>query len=124
MESDDGTQLSTERQERTQSCAFATAVCLAACSSVGFAIAGVFGSAPPNELELAGSINPNDAPVASLMRLPNVGAVRAEAIVAYREDFRSTKPEDRAFRRASDLQKVKGIGPKIAKDLCQWLKFE
>jgi DNA uptake protein ComE-like DNA-binding protein len=32
--------------------------------------------------------------------------------------------EDRIFRICEDLEKVKGIGPKTAEGICEWLKFE
>lgn len=40
------------------------------------------------EVEIEQKVNPNDAPVKSLARLPGLGLVRAEAIVAYRESMR------------------------------------
>lgn len=49
-------------------------------------------------------IDVNTAPAAELQRLPGVGPVMAEAIVA----ARTAAP----FRAVSDLDKVKGIGPK------------
>ncbi len=45
----------------------------------------------------------NRAAVTELMRLPGVGAKRAQAIVAYR----AKQP----FRRAEDVLAVKGLGP-------------
>ena len=56
-------------------------------------------------------------------RLPGIGDGRAKAIVAYRENF-SERQNGKAFRNCDDLQKVKGIGPKTAEDICEWLKFE
>ncbi|UCF44481.1 MAG: helix-hairpin-helix domain-containing protein [Planctomycetota bacterium] len=60
--------------------------------------------------------------MASLVRLPGIGAVRTAAIVAYRENFGSA--DNPAFRDCNDLQKVHGIGPKTAQNICQWLRFE
>jgi len=57
-----------------------------------------------------------------LARLPGIGLVRAEAIIAYRENFYDN--EARPFRDCDDLQKVRGIGPKTAANICEWLKFE
>ena len=73
---------------------------------------------------LAGRINPNDAPVASMIRLPGIGISRAMAISAYRDKV-SKKTDGRAvFETIEDLQKVKGIGPKTTKNINPWLKFE
>jgi competence ComEA-like helix-hairpin-helix protein len=54
--------------------------------------------------------------------LPGIGVRRAEAIMDYRENF--SKETGKAFQNCDDLQKVKGIGPKIVEDICEWLKFE
>ena len=58
------------------------------------------------------------------MRLPGIGISRAEAIVAYCQDFSKENGNNKAFRNCDDLQKVKGIGPKTTADICEWLKFE
>jgi DNA uptake protein ComE-like DNA-binding protein len=50
-------------------------------------------------------IDPNLASVASLRRLPNIGPLRAQKIVQYRQDH-----PPRPFRTASDLMKIHGIG--------------
>ncbi len=71
-------------------------------------------------LSLESKINPNNASVASLIRLPGIGPVRAAAIVEYRAAMTgSTK----AFSSCADLQKVKGIGPKTAESIGRWLCF-
>lgn len=68
-------------------------------------------------------INPNEAPVQSLVRLPGLGLERAGAIVAYRETARrqGTGP---AFGNCRDLQKIRGIGPKTVQDISEWMTFE
>ncbi|MHC4593515.1 MAG: ComEA family DNA-binding protein [Planctomycetota bacterium] len=78
------------------------------------------------EVELENRINPNDAPVASLVRLPSIGMVRAGAIVAYREQSQFTGKDGNCqpFRSCDDLQKVSGIGPKTVQNINEWLKFE
>ncbi|UCG58150.1 MAG: helix-hairpin-helix domain-containing protein [Phycisphaerales bacterium] len=124
MTTDSCIDLSVGRDEGIQSAAFAISVCVAACLSIGFVVAGSLRSGPSYQRELDGRINPNDAPVASLVRLPSIGVARAEAIVAHREAFRSMRADGQAFRTPSDLQKVKGIGPETTKKLRQWLKFE
>lgn len=53
------------------------------------------------------SVNINTADAATLDRLLNgVGPAKAEAIVRYRK-------ENGPFRRLEDLERVKGIGPKL-----------
>ena len=75
-------------------------------------------------IELDGQINPNDAPVASLVRLPQIGTVRAETIVAYREKFARLNDSRLAFKSCDDLLLVKGIGPKTVQSICGFLKFD
>jgi len=49
---------------------------------------------------------------------------RALAIVAYREGFFADDVNTQPFETISDLQKVRGIGPKTAQNIGKWLKFE
>lgn len=68
-------------------------------------------------------INPNDAPLASLMRLPGVGLTRARAIVDYRNrpvDQSAPRP---VFAGGQDMQRVKGLGPATVADILPWLQF-
>jgi competence ComEA-like helix-hairpin-helix protein len=76
-----------------------------------------------NGIVPADKINPNNASAASLSRLPGVGMVRAEAILAYRREFTSTSDKP-AFENYKDLEKVHGIGPKTTQKINKWLKFE
>ena len=63
-------------------------------------------AADPQRVALAEErIDPNTASIASLRRLPGIGPVRAEAVVAYRRS-RGGRP----FQTANDLTNVKGIG--------------
>jgi hypothetical protein len=64
-------------------------------------------------------INPNTAPQASLVRLPNIGKVRAMDIIAFRQQ--QTPP---AFTSAESLEAIRGIGPKTSAALTEWLTFE
>ncbi|MBA4062961.1 MAG: hypothetical protein C0501_04495 [Isosphaera sp.] len=61
-------------------------------------------------------VNVNTAPADELMRLPGVGPVTAQAIVAARAD----KP----FRSAADLDRVRGIGPKTLDKLRPFVVVE
>ena len=85
--------------------------------------AGVYFSNAPcdDEIVLEPRINPNTAPAASLMRLPNIGPKRAQAIVEYRRAVGGSKS---AFEKAEDLEKIKGIGPATVAGARQWLCFD
>jgi DNA uptake protein ComE-like DNA-binding protein len=72
-------------------------------------------------VQLQARINPNNAPAASLVRLPQIGLTRAEKIVAYRQANAGNEP---AFTCPDDLQKVAGIGPVIAAGLTDYLIFD
>ena len=111
------------RQKKIQSFAFVISIVVAVCFSWGV-IANLAGPRQSYKIELDKKINPNYAPVASLVRLPGIGISRAEAIVAYREKFSKENENRFAFQNCDDLQKVKGIGPKTAQNINQWLKFE
>jgi DNA uptake protein ComE-like DNA-binding protein len=69
-------------------------------------------------------INPNEAPVASLMRLPQIGAARARAIVAARDRTGAEKGPAPVFKEADDLRQIKGIGPAIVEGVRPWLRFD
>jgi competence ComEA-like helix-hairpin-helix protein len=73
------------------------------------------------KIDLQTRVNPNDAPLESLLRLPRVGIPTAEKIIAYRDDFSGEGP---AFQNADALQKVKGIGPKTVAILEKHLYFD
>ena len=88
-----------------------------------FILPGVGASRPLDRFELQQKINPNFAPPESLARLPGIGLTRAQAIVTYREDYQGSDKGDSAFQNCDDLQKVKGIGPGITKNICRYLKF-
>jgi competence ComEA-like helix-hairpin-helix protein len=113
-------------QNKIQSFAFVISVWLAFCFCWVF-VSNPLGSGlafSGREFELESRINPNDALVESLMRLPGLGIGRAGAIVAYRENINRKDSDRPAFRNCNDLQKVKGVGPKTVQSISQWLKFE
>ena len=112
------------RQTRIQSFAFVISVCVAVCFSLGF-VSEYVSSGQGSKIELESRINPNDAPIASLVRLPGIGVSRAGAIIAYRENFGgSPYGGNPVFRSCNDLQKVKGIGPKTVQNIGELLTFE
>lgn len=114
------------RQNSIQSFAFVISICVAVC--LGWRITSDSGeshivSGQP-EIKLENRINPNTAPIESLVRLPGLGISRAGAIVAYREDVNRKNASSPVFRNLQDLKKVKGIGPQTAQNASEWLKFE
>ena len=113
-------QRSIVRQKSIQAFAFIIAVSLCVLLSVCFAGIDFSASSRPCEIILDEQINPNNAPAASMVRLPGIGITRADAIVAYRDNSNA----EPVFQNCDDLQKVKGIGPKTAQKISQWLRFE
>jgi len=106
-----------------QSFAYLVAVGVCLTLSLGFAAGTLQRSQSIATVQPQERINPNEAPIASLMRLPQVGAARARAIVTHRQ--RAGPPAGRppAFKTADDLQQIKGIGPAIVENLRPWLQF-
>lgn len=113
-------------QNKIQSFAFVIGVFLALCFSLA-----IFGGTGRNKsdlsqshIELDGRLNPNSAPIESLVRLPGLGIGRAGAIVVYRDDFNEKNTGSPAFQNCDDLQKVKGIGVKTVQSISEWLRFD
>ena len=111
-------------QNRIQSFAFVIAAGVCVLFSIALAASSLLGVGQSCQIVLDEQINPNDAPSASLVRLPGIGIGRAGAIVAYRDNFGKKNSNSRTFRNCEDLQKVKGIGPKTVENISEWLKFE
>ena len=113
------------RQNRIQSFAFVLSACFALC------LAFYFGrhffnsnSAQYSEVfQLNDKINPNTASVECLIRLPDIGFSRAEAIIQYRNAYTEKNNNRQAFETYGDLQNISGIGPKTAQNISQLLKF-
>ena len=112
------------KQDRVRPFAFVIAAGMCVLFSVYSAVSDFCGFRQVPRIELDSRINPNDAPAASLVRLPGIGVKRAEAIVTYRKNFAGQNSDGPVFQDCSDLQKVKGIGLETARDICEWLKFE
>ena len=111
-------------QNRIQSFSFVIAVLAGVLLIVWFGRLVRPDSTAVVQLELDSRINPNNAPIASLVRLPRIGTGLAQAVVSYRENFDEQQNGKVAFEDCDDLQRVKGIGPKTAKNIRRWLKFE
>ncbi len=114
------------RQNSIQSFAFVISVCIAAGFCRGFISNTGEGESTSSlqKIELDSRINPNDAPIESLVRLPGLGISRAGAIVEYRNSFNGKDGKSPAFQHPDDLQKITGIGPKTVQNLSEWIKFE
>jgi hypothetical protein len=106
-----------------QALAFLVGICLAALLS--FLWAGQACRSPGQGAAVCTPerINPNDASVASLMRLPGVGLTRARAIVDYRSRPAGRTSPRPAFADGQDMQRIKGFGPATVEDILPWLQF-
>ena len=110
-------------QNRIQSFAFVISVCLAICCSFGITL-NIEKNLGYCGIELENRINPNDAPIESLVRLPGLGPGRAGAIVSYRDNFNIKNAGKPAFQNCNDLEDVKGVGPKTVQNISEQLKFD
>jgi competence protein ComEA len=111
-------------QNRIQAFAFVMSACMAVCFALSI-MSGLGASQTTyGQPELRSHVNPNDAPIESLVRLPGLGAGRAGAIVAYREKLRKENGGSSVFDDCTDLLKVSGIGPKTLQSISEWLTFD
>ena len=113
-----------QEQERIRISAFVIAVVICVLLSFFYLVLDITESGQSWTSQLEERINPNDASSGSLARLPGVGVVKAIAIITYRDSFNENHDDKVAFGDCGDLQKVKGIGPKTARNISRWLKFE
>ncbi len=74
-------------------------------------------TATPAASPTTAGLNINTATQAQLESLPQVGPATAKAIIAWRETHG-------AFRTLSDLDKVRGIGPRTIEKLRPLIRFE
>ncbi len=68
-------------------------------------------------------LNPNTATWADLTLLPRIGEITAKRIVKHRAQA-PTNANSPAFKQPSDLEAVRGIGPKTVEGIAPYLKFE
>jgi competence protein ComEA len=77
----------------------------------------------PRAGELEDRLDPNTASTSDLAALPNLGPAMARRIVEEREAFEKEHPEETAYKKLEDLQRVKGIGGATLENLRPYLKF-
>jgi len=106
-----------------QSLAFVVGLGVCLALSLGFALGMLDRKEGSFMIGVGERINPNEAPAASLMRLPQIGVARARAIVAHRGGARG-EGQTPAFQKADDLRRIKGIGPAIVEGVRPWLRFD
>ncbi len=85
-----------------------------------FVVDYVAGQLGTPDIAVYDTVNPNSAPLESLVRLPGVGPATASSIIEYRKD---TPDDKEAFIKPADLQSIKGIGPKTVEKIEPWLSF-
>ena len=73
--------------------------------------------------ELATRIDPNTADWQTLAAIPGLGEKRAKAIAAFRDRMRGADSSRPVFLHASDLRRIRGIGPATVANLEPYLIF-
>jgi competence ComEA-like helix-hairpin-helix protein len=110
--------------ERIQCASFLIVVVVCMVAGVFFSSDKLLSLCSSVSIETEPRVNPNDAPLASLVRLPGVGISKAASIIEYREGLARSRPGSVVFGSIDDLEDVPGIGPKTAERISVWLKFE
>ena len=70
--------------------------------------------------EVNSQLDLNTADAAALSAIPRLGDAKAQAIIAYRQQFVTAHPGQRAFERMEDLYRIKGVGPSTMELLRQY----
>jgi hypothetical protein len=68
-------------------------------------------------------IDPNEATVEELGRIPHVGEATAKKIIAWRDSRKPTAADGTVFRRIEDLDAVPGIGKRLLDEMRPFLRF-
>jgi competence protein ComEA len=110
--------------ERIQCAAFLIVVAICVVLGVFFSSGKLLSLSSSVSIETESRVNPNHAPLASMVRLPGVGISKAASIIEYREALARSQPGSVAFCSSDDLEEVSGIGPKTVERISVWLKFE
>ena len=110
-----------DRPRRIENCSRAILVIVIAALLAGTVniVEGYSRLGRSNHTVLEGRINPNNAPIGSLVNLKGIGPSRAKAIIEYRQQIGKE-----AFKCGKDVENVKSIGPKTGKAMSQWLYFD
>lgn len=87
------------------------AICLAACL-------GMMAATAKAATQLSGTLNINTATVEQFTMLPGIGAAKATAIVTLRD----AQPK-KQFASVAELATVKGIGPKLLKNIEPYVRI-
>lgn len=77
----------------------------------------------PRAAELQDKLDPNTATASDLSALPNLGPAMARKIIEDREHFQKDHPNQPAYQKLEDLQRIKGIGPATLENLKPYLMF-
>jgi competence ComEA-like helix-hairpin-helix protein len=78
---------------------------------------------PARATDLADRMDPNTATWEDFAAIPGLGEKKAQAIVAYRDQWTQRHPDKLAFAKPEDLHAVKGIGPATISNMSQYLIF-
>ncbi|MGD2109185.1 MAG: helix-hairpin-helix domain-containing protein [Phycisphaerae bacterium] len=94
--------------------------------AVGVAVISATRTRTSPVLPAVHTINPNTAPWHELATLPRIGEGLGRAIVRYRQsDTAADRPAGNVrFSSASDLTKVRGIGPVTVQRIAPYLSFD
>jgi len=77
----------------------------------------------PRASELQDKLDPNTATAEDLSALPNLGPAMARRIIEDRDQFQKSHPNQPAYKKIEDLQRVKGFGPATLENLKPYLQF-
>ncbi len=110
--------------DAAQSLGFLVGSCVCAVLAAGFAVRAIQPAVVERKPLPEGRVNPNEAPAASLSRLPGIGPARARAILDLRTRLQDRTERQPAFRNAGDLGQVEGIGPATIEGIRPWLRFD
>jgi len=70
------------------------------------------------------TIDPNEAPWWEFTALPRIGETLARKLTAFRQQANLQDESQPAFSSPTDLQRVRGIGPKTVRRLAPFLRFQ
>jgi competence protein ComEA len=110
--------------EAVQSLGFLVGLCACVIAGTLFAAAALHRRIDSRQSPSVARINPNNASVYSLARLPGIGASRARAIAEFRDRRKTREGCGPVFQCAEDLAQVKGIGRATIETIRPWLQFD